>query len=326
MRANTPLATRPHPRSRRVAKGLLFASMLAAFGASAETIVGLTNTNQLAIFDSAAPANASALVTLSGLQTNEILLGIDYRPADGRLYGLGSANRLYTVQAATGVSTFLAALTTADGTAPFSLAGGAYGVDFNPVPDLGLTLPSLRVTSTSGENLRINVNPGVAGRVSGDTALSGPQGTPRIAASAYTNPDTDPATGTALFGIDFATDSLYQQAPPNNGTLTLIGALGVDTSGLVGFDIAQSGASYASLTSPLTGKSAVYALGSDGSAALIGAFGIGGNTAIAPSLTDIAIAPVPEPAEYALFLAGLGVVAWGARRQRRDAQARSRAH
>jgi hypothetical protein len=104
--------------------------------------------------------------------------------------------------------------------------------------------------------------------------------------------------------------------------LTLVGALGVDTTGLVGYDISASGAGYASLTSPLTGKSALYTLGGDGSAALVGAFGIGGNTAIAPSLTDIAVTPVPEPAEYALMLAGLGTIAWGARMKRRNARRR----
>jgi hypothetical protein len=272
----------------------------------------LTNTNQLAIFDTARPGSASGLVSISGLKTNETLLGIDYRPSTGVLYGLGSSSRLYTLQATTGVATFVAALSNSDGTAPFTLAGGAYGVDFNPVPDL-VMLPSLRVTSTSGENLRIDVNGSNAGRVNVDKPLSGPQGAPRIAASAYTNPDTDPTTGTALFGIDFATDALYRQVPPNDGTLTLIGALGVDTTGLVGYDISVTGNGFASLTSPLSGKSALYAIGTDGYATSLGAFGIGGNSAIAPSLTDIAIVPVPEPAEYALMLAGLGIVAFATR-------------
>ena len=128
-----------------------------------------------------------------------------------------------------------------------------------------------------------------AGRVNVDTPLSGPQGTPLIAGSAYTNPDRDPTTGTALFGIDFGTDSVYQQIPPNDGTL--------------------------SLTSPLTGKSSLYTSG-PGGASLIGAFGIGGNTAIAPSLIDIAVTPVPEPGEYALMLAGLALVAVAARRRK----------
>ena len=169
------------PRPGSIAPTLLFlAASLAASAVQAETAVGLTNTNQLAVFNTAAPGSASALVPITGLQRNETLLGIDYRPSTGVLYGLGSGSRLYTLQAATGVATFVASLSNADGTAPFTLAGGAYGVDFNPVPDL-VMLPSLRVTSTSGENLRINVNSANAGRVNVDTALSGPPCTRRSA-------------------------------------------------------------------------------------------------------------------------------------------------
>jgi hypothetical protein len=312
-------------RNRRASKccaalasaGLIGLAAAAVPGARAETIVGLTNTQQLAVFDSASPLNAAAPIGITGLQANETLLGIDFRPATGVLYGLGSNSRVYTLQAATGVATFVAALTTADGSAAFTLAGGAYGVDFNPVPDLGMTLASLRVTSTTGENLRINVNPGSAGRVNVDTSLSGPQGTPRVAGSAYTNPDRDPATGTALFGIDFATDTVYQQNPPNGGVLVEIGPLGVDTTGLVGYDISASGVAYASLTSPLSGKSSLYTIAAGGAASLVGDIGFGGNTAIVPSLTDIAITPVPEPAEYALFLTGLALVGFAVRRRSR---------
>lgn len=304
----------PLVRALASASLLAFGSLFAQT-ASAETIVGLTNTQQLAIFDAANPQSGSALVNVSGLLSNESLLGIDYRPSTGVLYGLGSGSRLYTINAGTGVASLVAALTTADGLAPFALAGGAYGVDFNPVPDLGMTLASLRVTSTAGENLRINVNGANAGRVSVDTQLSGPQGMPAIAGSAYTNPDRNPATGTALFGIDYVTDSAYQQNPPNNGTLSLIGALGTDTTGLVGYDISISGIAYASLTSPLSGKSSLYTIGANGAATLVGAFGIGGNTAIMPSLADIAITPVPEPAEYALLLCGLATVAVSVRRR-----------
>jgi len=303
--------------------GALFLGAVLSCGVHAETIVGLTNTQQLSLFDSTAPGNGSSLVSISGLQANEVLFGIDYRPSTGLLYGLGSANRLYTLNASTGAATFVASLTNADGTAPYSLAGGTFGVDFNPVPDLGMTLPSLRVTSNAGENLRINVNGANAGRVSVDAALNGPQGTVSIAGSAYTNPDTDPLTGTALFAIDFGTDSVYQQNPPNNGTLSLVGALGVDTTGHVGYDISFTGMSYASLTSPITGKSALYTIGGNGAATLVGAFGIGGNLAIAPSLMDIAVTPVPEPAEYALFAAGLGIVALAVRRRRGKAASAS---
>jgi len=315
------IRSRPHrrrPAARAIAGAFGISLAATATLASAEMIVGLTNTRQLAIFDSASPSMAGPLVSITGLRQNETLLGIDFRPSTGVLYGLGSGSNLYTLNAQTGAATLVSALKTADGSALFTLAGGAYGMDFNPVPDLGQTLPSLRVTSTAGENLRINVNAAGAGFTSVDTPLSGPQGTPRVAGSAYTNPDRDPATGTALFGIDFATDSVYQQAPPNNGTLTLIGPLGVDTTGLVGYDISIGGTAYASLTSPLSGKSSLYTLNALGAAAFVGDFGIMGNTAIAPSLTDIALA-VPEPGEYAMMLAGLATLAFIVRRRRKPA-------
>lgn len=290
-----------------------------AVPAGAETLIGLTTTNQLVTFDSASPAMAGPLMTITGLAANERILGIDHRPTTGLLYGIGSASNLYTLDAATGNATLVAALMAdpSDATQPFAgLAGASYGVDFNPVPDLGMSLPSLRVTSNVGENLRINVNGANAGRVFTDTALSIPAGgTPTIVASAYTNNDVDATTGTALFNIDSATDSVYQQTNPNGGTLTLIGGLGAGTTGVVGFDVSRSGIAFASLTDDLTGKSSVYTVNlATGSASLLGAFGIGGNTAIAPALADIA-APVPEPSTYLLMALGLAGVGFLARRR-----------
>lgn len=277
----------------------------------AETVVGLTTTNALVTFDSATPGSASAPLTITGLSANERVLGIDRRPSTGLLYGLGSAGRIYTLDAGTGQATFVAGLTAnpADLTNPFSmLSGGSYGVDFNPVPDAGQVMPSFRVTSNVGENLRIQVNATGVGQVFTDAALNVPAGgNPGIAASAYTNNDTDPATGTMLFGIDFLTDALYQQTVPNDGTLVQRGALGVDTTGVVGFDVSGlSGIAYASLTNPISGKSGFYTINlATGAATLLGDFGIGGDTAIAPGLTGIALAPVPEPGTWALLLAGL---------------------
>ena len=45
------------------------------------------------------------------------------------------------------------------------------------------------------------------------------------------------ATAATLYGIDAVTHQLVLIGTPNGGTITPIGALGVDTTGDVGFDI-----------------------------------------------------------------------------------------
>ena len=264
--------------------------------AHAEGIFGLTTTNALVTFDSALPGSASAPVAITGLATSEQMIGIDIRPATGSLWGLSSSSRLYTLNPSTGAATFVSALST-------PLAGSRFGIDFNPVVD------RLRVVSSSGQNLRINVD---TGAVTVDMPLNGAVSS--IVANAYTN-NVAGAAATTLYGINSSTDALYIQNPPNNGTQTLVGALGFDSTALIGFDISGSnGTAFASLTNGDLGKSALYTISlATGAATLVGNFGIGGNTAIAAPLLDIAVAAVPEPGTYALL--GLGLVAVALRRR-----------
>jgi hypothetical protein len=62
---------------------------------------------------------------------------------------------------------------------------------------------------------------------------------PMIAASAYINSFGKPEA-TAMYNIDAGLSALVQQAPPNDGTLKTIGALGVTLDGPVGFDVATT--------------------------------------------------------------------------------------
>ena len=279
--------------TRNATRAALAAAMLCTASlAQAESVVGLTSANALVTFDTATPLNASVPVTITGLLgVNETILGIDRRPANGMLYGLGSSGRLYTLNTLTGAATFASQISGA------TLSGTAFGVDFNPVPD------RLRVTSNAGQNLRIDVTTGVAVI---DAALNGP--TSSVAGSAYTNNFAGTAS-TTLYGISSATDSLYTQFPPNAGTLTLVGALGFDTVAVTGFDISgTSGLAFASLTNGDTAESSFYGINlATGAATLIGAFGIGGNPALAAPLLGIAlnVGVIPEPGSYALLLAGL---------------------
>ena len=51
------------------------------------TLFGLTENNQLVRFDSAAPGTVTT-VAVTGLGGGETLLGLDFRPADEKLYGI----------------------------------------------------------------------------------------------------------------------------------------------------------------------------------------------------------------------------------------------
>lgn len=295
------------PLIRRIARGPATGFVLALMGlaalgaspASAEPIIGLTVDNSLISFDSASPGTAGSLVAVSGLVGNDSLIGIDFRPANGLLYGVGlgdgGSGRIYTINAATGVASVMSTLVAdpTDPTNPFMfLSGLNFGMDFNPVPD------RLRIVSTTGQNLRINVD---NGQVITDGALN--PGTPRVTAVAYTNPDNDPTTGTTLYGIESNSDTLVIQNPPNDGTLATVGALNAGNIGeFAGFDISGSGAAFAALTPVGGGNSLFYSINlGTGAASLIGEIG-GGVT-----LRGLTIGLVPEPASLAMM--GLGGVA-----------------
>ncbi|NNG21422.1 DUF4394 domain-containing protein [Telluria aromaticivorans] len=193
-------------------------------------VVALTASNRLVSFDRATPATIRTTMAVTGLQSGENLVGIDYRPADGLLYGVGSSGRLYTIDPATGAATLKSTLAVdaTDTTAPFTaLAGTDFGVDFNPAAD------RLRIVSNTGQSLRINVD---TGATTTDGNINGGAANTAVTASAYTNSFAGTAA-TTLYAIDSATDTLYIQNPPNNGTLATPVALGVDGGAVNGFDI-----------------------------------------------------------------------------------------
>lgn len=173
--------------------------------------------------------------TITGLQSGETILGIDFRPATGQLYGLGSNSRLYVINAETGVASFIAALTTIPmGTTtavPLYLSGTSFGFDFNP------TVDRIRIVSNTGQNLRANPMTGVTlvdGSINPQpAALNG---------VAYTNNDTDPTTATKLYALDVSTDQQFAIIPPNAGTLSEPLSIKLKIEGDGGFDIAPRNA------------------------------------------------------------------------------------
>ena len=227
-------------------------------GAKAAALYGVTNGNSLIRFDSATPGTITTIGAITGLQGGENVLGIDFRPATGELYALGSTSRLYTVNKMTGAATFVATLSTA-------LSGAEFGIDFNP------TVDRIRIVSNTGQNLRVNPT-------NGATIVDGVlnPGTPNVTAAAYTNSFTG-STATVLFDIDTTTDQLFTQNPPNAGTLVPVGALGVNATDVNGFDILSStNTAFAALTVGAT--TSLFTINTTtGTATSLGAIGGGTN-------------------------------------------------
>ncbi len=249
-----------------------------------ETIFAVNSNNQLLNFNSGTPGTPASRA-ITGLQAGEQVLGIDFRPATGQLFAVTNGSRLYTINTTSGAATAVSGVPLAT-----PLNGTAFGFDFNPVPD------RIRVVSDNDQNLRLNPNNGTIAAV--DTTLAYATGdananaNPNIVGAAYTN-SVAGATATTLYVIDSTLNTLALQGSvggtpnsPNGGQLTTVGALGVDTTDQVGFDIApQTGAAFASLTVQGTQSSGLYSINTaSGAAALIGAIGGGG------TIRDIAVA------------------------------------
>ncbi len=190
-------------------------------------------------------------------------------------------------------------LATPVGARTIPLAGVAFGVDFNPVPDL------LRIVSDTGQNIRVRPDDGIVAGT--DTPLAYPaMGDPnatrtaRVVAVAYTKPDTDPQTNTVLHDIDAnraadpdrGADVLAIQVPPNTGVLNTVGSLGVDTDDFAAFDIGPDNDALAALRPVGSAFSRLYFIDlPSGSAHDLGQIGsgeliVGLSIQQAPSATD----------------------------------------
>lgn len=213
------------------------ASLACAPAALAERFVAVDAGNRLYTFDDKAPAKWTRSKALTGLAAGERVVGLDVRPAGRRLIALTNTSRLYVLQRTKATATLL-------GAGPFApaLSGSAFGFDFNP------TVDRIRLVADSGQNLRLNPNTGTVAFTDGTLRYNdgdaGAGSGPAVVASAYTNSVAGAMT-TTLYGIDSARDVLAIQAPPNDGVLTTVGALGVNLAGPVSFDIsAKDGKAY----------------------------------------------------------------------------------
>lgn len=211
----------------RLGGASLLALSISMASAHAETIIGLTADNGLVKIDTATMA-ASAPMAISGADK---VIGIDMRPADGKLYGLTAGGQLVVIDHVSGAATAGSMLSEKVPLGPRPV------VDFNPVAD------RLRVIAADGASLRIDVATGattVDKPLNYDAADANAGKKPAVAAGAYTN-SMKGAKGTELFHVDGGTGALVLQSPPNEGVLKTRGIVGVAAPADVVMDIASDG-------------------------------------------------------------------------------------
>ena len=284
--------------------GALVALAAPTGAARAEFLVALGSTattgNALVTVDSNSFTTVGGVVAITGVTGS--LLDIDYRPATGALYGLGSNGTLYTINTVTGVASFASTISAA-------LSGNQFAIDYNP------TVDRLRLVSDTGQNLRINVDTGAA-------TVDGTLSTTGVVGAAYTNSFAG-ATATTLYDLTRTGNSfnLNIQNPPNNGTLVTVGGTGIfSPSSSVGFDISgATGLAYVATNAAASISSNGFNLATidlatgnlTGSSTVLGA----GSGFQVRGLAAPLGAAVPEPASVAMLAVGLAGAGFMARRR-----------
>jgi hypothetical protein len=303
------------------------ASLFAANSARAELLYGLTEGQQLVTFDSQNRSINSA-VGITGLGSHT-LIGIDFRPSTGELYGFSSGNRFFKINTATGAATGLGnALLLIDLVKSF---------DFDPVND------NIRVLTNQRKNIRVNPNTGAP--IAADSLLNFVGGDPNagtspvVVSGAYTNSYPGASTST-LFNLESSQNVLTIQSPQNQGKLETVGPVGLTLGNILSFhgmDISgQTGIGYVVGQTVASGglvENTLYTIDLD-SGAITVAGGITGTPQASPLtfgggwepfpdltwdcggisgaglLIDVATVPaVPEPST--IVLGGFGAVALG---------------
>jgi hypothetical protein len=263
--------------------GVLSLTGFNAKGAAHELIFGVNLiTSDLVSFFSDAPGTIQSSFQVTGMQPNEVLRGIDFQ--NGTVYGLGSLNRLYSINLGTHVATQVGS--------PFTvfLNGSSFGVDTSAT--------TMRAMSNLRQNLSIDLATGVATAAPDLSYAPGDQFAgqlPNVSGLAFV-----PGTSNWI-----AADSLknsFATVVPATGVLTTIGLSGIDFSRNNGFDI-SAGSGIAYLGSPAASSDPaanLYTVNlANGSVTLVGLIGAPGDNYLISGLTV-----VPEPSAIAMLAFG----------------------
>ena len=193
-------------------------------------IFGLTCANGLVLFGSGNPGTLVRDVAITGMPAGHVMLGIDFRPSDGALYGVGSDSRVYTIDTLSGAASAVA------GSFAPAASGEHFGLSFGS--DDRLSLQSVE------SNQQQSLDPATGAVASADVELAFAAADPHagenpaVAASGY--------NGATLYGIETNANALVTVSA--TGELTTVADIGFNLYLCSGLDIDSDGTAYAALS------------------------------------------------------------------------------
>lgn len=194
-------------------------------------IFGLTCSNELVLFGSGNPGTLVREVLITGMPAGHAMLGIDFRPGDGSLYGVGSDSRVYAIDTLSGAASAVgAAFSPAASGEHFGVAFGAddrlrlHGVESNQNQGLD---PATGATSSADGELAYAASDPYAGQ------------NPGVSASGY--------AGSTLYGIETNANTLVTVSAAT-GELSTVATFGFNVYLCSGLDIDSDGTAYAALS------------------------------------------------------------------------------
>jgi hypothetical protein len=184
--------------------------VIAVFNPSASggfgDLFALTDNNALASFNRSAPGNLTSSTAISGLTPGDRVIGIDFRPSDGLLYGLAKSSsgtgRLYLINKISASATLVSTLNA-------TLSGETFDIDFDPVRD--------RLTAIGGTQV-LDVNPKTGSASSVQFGSDGGL----LGGIAYNNDFSGTAT-TTLYAINASAGRLKKAASAAWSSVGLLG-------------------------------------------------------------------------------------------------------
>lgn len=284
-------------KSRFATLGL--AAALVSSSAQAFEFWAVDTNNQLARYDSAAPATSLSSVGITGL-SNANAWVTDIAFAQGALYAVDNNADLYTLDRATGAATLVSGA--------FAPAGYDLGVAYDPF--LRLQNGGLRVVTDARENFSATLG-GVF--TAGASAFVGDGDANTGATLAVSGLAIDADFGTG-YAFDANLDALFVTFDANFAEFFTVGSLGGNFTAMASFDFVHGSTLLAALSTDGVSSGLYTVNSSTGAAALVGNF----STGIQAIAVDASA--IPEPSSFAT-LAGLAGLGLAASRRRRSVQA-----